>query len=136
MNTSASPQQPYTPHPQAGPNGEDRTAAVVAHLSAPIAAIVSAGWLSFVGPLIVWLIYKDRSPFVRTAAAQSFNYQITMWLTGIVGWILIFTIVLFPIGLLMLLVSSVMAIILGVWGAIRTAGGNQYRYPWNVPLLK
>lgn len=116
--------------------GEDRTAAVLSHLAAPIAAVVSVGWLNWVGPLVMWLIYKDRSPFVRTAAAQSFNYQVTMWLTSILGWILVFTVVLFPIGLILILVGNVMALILGVWGAIRTAGGNQYRYPWNLPLLK
>lgn len=125
----------YSTAPQSV-SGEDRTAAVVAHLSAPIAAIVSAGWLGFVGPLVVWLIYKDRSPFVRTAAAQSFNYQITMWLTSIIGWIMVFTIILLPVGVILIAIGNLMAIILGVWGAIRTAGGNSYRYPWNIPILK
>ncbi len=40
-----------------------------AHASC-FAMALSAGWLSFVGPLVMWLIYKDRSPFVRQAAAE------------------------------------------------------------------
>ena len=35
--------------------GEEKTASVLAHLSAIIAAILTAGWLSFVGPLIIAL---------------------------------------------------------------------------------
>ena len=45
--------------------------AILAHLAAVIAMVVSAGWLTFVGPLIVWFIYKDKSRFVRNAAAGS-----------------------------------------------------------------
>ena len=116
--------------------GADRIPAILAHLAAPIAAIVSVGWLNWAGPLVVWLLYKNHSPFVRTAAAQAFNYQITMWITSIIGWILVFTVVLSPIGLALILIGNVMALILGVWGALRTAGGHQYRYPWNLPFLK
>ena len=46
-------------------NSETRTASMLAHLSGPISAVVSVGWLAIVGPLIVWLIYRDRSEFVR-----------------------------------------------------------------------
>lgn len=133
MSNDQYPQQNLDPRQV---SGEDRTAAVLSHLAAPIAAIISVGWLNWVGPLIMWLIYKDRSPFVRTAAAQSFNYQITMWITSIIGWILIITVVLFPIGIVLVLLGNVLALVLGIWGAIRTAGGNQYRYPWNIPFLR
>ena len=133
MSNDQHPQQNLDPRQV---SGEDRTAAVLSHLAAPIAAIISVGWLNWVGPLIMWLIYKDRSPFVRTAAAQSFNYQITMWITSIIGWILIITVVLFPIGIVLVLLGNVLALVLGIWGAIRTAGGNQYRYPWNIPFLR
>ena len=132
MSNHSSPAQ--TPNPLSV-SGEDRTAAVLSHLSAPIAAIVSVGWLNWAGPLVMWLIYKDRSRFVRTAAAQSFNYQITMALTSILGWILVLTIVLLPVGIILIAVGNLMALILGVWGAIRTAGGHQYRYPLNLPIL-
>ena len=124
-----------TPDPRSV-GGEDRTAAVLSHLSAPIAAIISVGWLNWVGPLVMWLIYKDRSQFVRTAAAQSFNYQITMWITSIIGWIMVFTVILLPIGVVLIVIGNFFALILGIWGAIRTAGGHQYRYPFNLPLLK
>src|SRR5690606_39313027 len=63
--------------------GDGRALAVVAHLSPVIAAIVSAGWLSFVGPLVIWFIYKDRNALVRNAAASPSNFHITIWIAWI-----------------------------------------------------
>lgn len=114
---------------------QERGAAVLAHLSAPIAAIVSAGWLAIAGPLIVWLFYRNHSPFVRTAAAGAFNFQITAWLMSVVGWILCFTIILLPIGVLLIILGNLLTLILGIWGAVRTSGGHQYKYPWQIRIL-
>ena len=57
-----------------GPQDDEKTVAVLTHLSSPIAAIISVGWLSFLGPLIVWVIDKDKSPFLRQAAAGAVSY--------------------------------------------------------------
>ena len=63
------PDQPYRDATPAAPlSGSSRLAAVLAHLSAPIAALLSAGSLSLLGPLIVWLV-KKNDPYVRRAAA-------------------------------------------------------------------
>jgi len=43
------------------PTPDDRTWAMLAHLS-PLVG------LGFIGPLVVWLIYKDKSPFVADQA--------------------------------------------------------------------
>ncbi|WP_125105696.1 DUF4870 domain-containing protein [Gulosibacter massiliensis] len=114
---------------------QERGAAVLAHLSAPIAAIVSAGWLAIAGPLIVWLFYRNHSPFVRTAAAGAFNFQISAWLMSVVGWVLCFTIILLPIGILLIILGNLLTLILGIWGAVRTSGGHQYKYPWQIRIL-
>ncbi|OLL82996.1 hypothetical protein Ae263Ps1_0051c [Pseudonocardia sp. Ae263_Ps1] len=53
-----------------------RIAAILAHLSAPIAAVLSAGLLSLLGPLLVWLVKKD-DPFARRAAAGAFNFNLS-----------------------------------------------------------
>lgn len=127
-----------TPHGPAGqsvPSADERTLAMLAHLSAPIAAVISAGWLNIVGPLVVWLIFKDRSPFVRNAAAGSFNFTISMWLMSVVGWILVISVIGMPIGLILLFVSALGAIVLGVIGALRTFRGLTYTYPWQFRVL-
>ncbi|MDO5682857.1 MAG: DUF4870 domain-containing protein, partial [Propionibacteriaceae bacterium] len=111
-------------------SSDDRLWAMIAHLSAAIAAIVSVGWLTIVGPLLVWLFKKDSSQFVRNAAAGAFNFNITMWLITLIGWILNLTVVGAVIGVPMVFIGSIGSIVLGVWGAIKAWGGNAFRYPW------
>lgn len=114
---------------------EERLMATVAHLSAGLAWLLSAGWLTFLGPLIMWFVYRDRSPFVRTAAAGSFNFALAMALTSLAGWVMVFTVLLAPLGALLIAASGILAVVLGCIGAVRTWRGSNYRYPWQLRVL-
>lgn len=103
--------------------------ALLAHLSTLVAMVVSAGWLSFVGPLILWALHKDKSSFVRASAAGAFNFNLSMWALSIIGWICVITLILLPIGLILLLVSAVGQIVFHIIGAMRANRGELYRYP-------
>ena len=89
--------------------------------------VMSAGTLGFVGSLVVFLIYKDRGPFVRANAANSLNIQLTMLLWLIVSIPLILA---FGLGLLTLFLAPVVAFVLHVVGAIKAASGEW----WTPPL--
>jgi uncharacterized Tic20 family protein len=117
------------------PTSEERTWAILGHLAALIAAVVSAGWLSFVGPLIIWVLYKDRSPFVRQAAASSFNFNLAVWAAIVVGWILFFTIILIPLAIIVWAVALVAALVFHVRAAMAANRGQLYRYPWAITVL-
>ncbi|HHX86154.1 MAG TPA: DUF4870 domain-containing protein [Actinomycetales bacterium] len=123
-------QQPGT----AGP--DDRTPAALAHASSLIAMVISAGWLSFVGPLVMWLLYKDRSPFVRQAAAGSFNFNLGLWVMNIVGWILIITIIGIPVGIVLLVISYLGQIIGHIIGTVRATRGLTMNYPFQIRVLR
>lgn len=124
------------PHrPLAAPTGEDRSVAMIAHLSAIAAAILSAGWLSFVGPLVVWAIYKDRSPYARKAAAGAFNFNLVVWLLIIAGWVMFFTVILIPVSIVVWVVAFAAALLFHVRGALRANRGEDYTYPWQVRVL-
>jgi uncharacterized Tic20 family protein len=128
----------YPPDPETTPvgrhSGESRVAAVLAHLSAPIAALVSAGWLSLLGPLIVYLLKKD-DPFTRRAAAGAFNFNLTFWLLYVVSWLLIFTVIGAVIGIPMIIVLFVVSAWCHVKGAIRAANDEPYDYPFQIRVL-
>lgn len=115
--------------------GDDRALAVLAHLSPIIALVVSAGWLSILGPLLVWLIWRGRGDPVRTAAATSFNFSITVWIAFVVGWICAFTVLLLPLSLVLWTVPGVLQIVFSIIGAVRAGRGEAYRYPLQVPIL-
>ena len=133
-------QQPgfqYNPADPAAPvTDSDRTAAALAHAASLIAMVISAGWLSFVGPLVMWLIYKDRSPFVRQAAAGSFNFNLGLWIMSIVGWIFIITVIGIPIGLVLLAVSFLGQIIGHIVGILRATKGRTMDYPFQLKVLR
>ena len=125
---------PSEPAPDAVLSPSSRIAAIVAHLSAPIAALLSAGSLSLLGPLLVWLV-KKHDPYVRQAAAGAFNFNLTFWLLYLVSWVLIFTVVGAVIGIPLIIVLFVVSAWCHIKGAIRAAGDRPYRYPFQIHVL-
>lgn len=117
-------------------SSDERTMAILAHLAAVIAMIVSAGWLTFVGPLIVWFIYKDKSAFVRNAAAGAFNFNLAMTITSVVAWILCFTVILIPLSLIAFAVVFIMTLVCSIKGALKAADKKFYHYPFGINLLE
>lgn len=115
---------------------EERTAAVLSHLSAIIAMLVTAGWLSFVGPLVMWFLYRDRSPFVRQAAAGSFNFNLWAWVMNVVGWILFFSVVGIPIAVVLWAVAGLMTLWCHVRGAMKASRGEPFHYPAQLRILQ
>jgi len=127
--------QPYPDASQPGaPSSSSRVAAVLAHLSAPIAALLSAGSLSLLGPLLVWLLKKD-DPYARRAAAGAFNFNLTFWLLYLISWLLIFTVVGAVIGIPLIIVLFVVSLWCHIKGAIRAADDRPYDYPFQIRVL-
>lgn len=128
----------YQPRPDsysgATPPASSRIAAILAHLSAPIAAFLSAGSLSLLGPLLVWLVMK-RDPIARRAAAGAFNFNLAFWLLYLVSWLLIFTVVGAIVGVPLLIILFVVSAWCHVKGAIRAANDEPYEYPFQIRVL-
>ena len=113
----------------------ERSVSMLAHLSGLIATIVSAGWLTFVGPLAVWFVYKDRSPGVRQASAGAFNFNLAVWVAFIVAWVLAFTVILLPVSILIWVVFGVVDVWCSIKGAVRAGQGQPYSYPFGIRVL-
>jgi uncharacterized Tic20 family protein len=111
-----------------------RIAAIIAHLSAPIAALLSAGSLSLLGPLVVWLVMKN-DPYARKAAAGAFNFNLAFWLLYLVSWLLIFTVIGAVIGIPLIILLFVVSAWCHIKGAIRAANDRQYDYPFQIRVL-
>ncbi|WP_235503656.1 DUF4870 domain-containing protein [Curtobacterium sp. S6] len=116
-----------------------RTLALLSHLSTVIALVVSVGSLSFLGPLIFWLIYKDKPgyQFVRVSSAEAFNFNAIVWIVNIAG--LLLTIVTFGIGgiiaIPVMIIVSILALICHIIGAVEANRGKIYRYPMRIRIL-
>lgn len=119
-----------------GFSGDEKGAAILAHLSAPIAGILSAGSLSLLGPLAVWLIYKDRSPGVRAAAAGAFNFNLSWWLLYWVGWLFFVTFVGIVVAVPLWIIISIVALWCHIRGALNASTGRPYGYPFQLRVLR
>ena len=118
---------PYAaaPPPSISP-GEERNLGAVAHAVPLVAMVLSAGTLGFVGSLVIYLLYKDRGPFVRAHSANSLNVQI---MTG--------SVLLGSLPLLLVLsgfgtdgIALAVAFVLHLSGALKANGGEW----WDPPL--
>jgi uncharacterized Tic20 family protein len=121
------PQQPYhvTSQPTVSPETE-RTLGAIAH-GAPLAAMVlSAGTLGFVASLVVYLMYKDRGPFVRRHSANSLNVQLITLVYLIVSVPLMFVLV----GFATALAALVFAFVVHLIGTIKAYNGEW----WDPPM--
>lgn len=103
------------------PTSDEKTLGLLAH----IITFVS----TFLGPLIIYLIKKDDSAFVREHAKESLNFQITVALVCILLFVTV-------IGILLLWAVGIIALILVIVATIRASEGKLYRYPFTIRLIK
>lgn len=117
-----SPQPPYAPQPMS--QSDERLWATLAH------AGVILFW--FVAPLVIWLVFRERSAFVNDQAKEALNWSILMTIAYVVG---ILTLVFF-IGILIIIAAGIAVLVFGILAAIAANKGEQYRYPFNWRIIK
>ncbi|MEU6728331.1 DUF4870 domain-containing protein [Nonomuraea wenchangensis] len=105
------------------PGSDDSTMAMLAHLLGLLA--------SWIGPLIIYLIKRDQSPYVRDQAAEALNFQITMF----IGYIVAAVLSVVFIGVLLLPVIWVLSLIFHIQAAVATNKGQRYRYPLSIRMI-
>lgn len=111
------PPQGYAPpYAQGPPRADDTVWGVLAHLS-----IFGFG---LIAPLVIYLVFKDSSPFIRGHAAEALNFHLTLLLATMVSIPL--TAVL--IGIPMLLAIFIVGIVLGICAAMAASRREPYRY--------
>jgi uncharacterized protein len=112
---------------------DDRTLATLAHASGLI-GMFTVGFLGFLGPLVIYLMYRETSAFVGNQAKEALNFQISLFL---------FSIAMLGVGMLtcgfafpLLFIAPVVQIIFGIIAPIQVWSGDSYRYPLTLRLLK
>lgn len=140
---------------------EERTWAAVAHASGVLTLLVGVsslglGAIPFVFvPLVIYLVYKDKSKYIAYHAAQAFALQVLgtvglflLMLIGVLAVVIIgvvgFVLLIILIGILVLLIDLLLVValsaayplvplLLGVFAAIaavETGNGRAYHYPY------
>ncbi len=126
-------EDPYVMPPvREGISKDDRLWATFCHLAVfsscfigPIGAII--------GPLVVWLIKRDQSPYIDENGKKALNFQIS---------ILIYMLAALPLlcgGPLYLLAAIPLAladVIFTIIAAIKANGGEEVSYPISINIIK
>lgn len=87
--------------------------------------------VSFLAPLVIYLIKKDESAFVKEHAKESLNFQLTLFIAYIVSFLLIFVLIGIPLLVLIGLAQLVLVIV----ATIRAADNQLYRYPFCIRFI-
>lgn len=106
------------------PTSEERTMAILAHV-----LTLAAG---FIAPLVIYLIKKDESSYVRDHARESLNFQLTMIIVYLVCFVLIFVL----IGLLLIWLAAIAHLVLVIIATIRASENKLYRYPLAIRFVR
>ena len=105
---------------------DDRGLAAMTHLSGLAGYIIPLGGVLV--PIIIWMTKQD-SPVISAIARQAILLNVTAYLMFIVGFLLLLTVILFPLALVVWLGVGIAAIALPIVGAVKASSGVFYRYP-------
>ncbi len=117
--------------------GEERTWSVLSHMS--VFLNVFTLFLGPVAALVVWLVYRDRSPKVAFNALQSAAYQ-GAWLAILgVGWALTIGLTFVLVGFLLIPAMLILTVVpfahMG-YAAYKVGKDGEYRYPIVADLIE
>lgn len=90
---------------------------------------------SFVGPLVIWLIKKDESPFVNDQGKEALNFQITILIGYVVAGIVSVIPFIGCVGMLLMPALGIVGLIFGILGGLEANKGVAYRYPFALRLV-
>ena len=111
---------------------EERTTGVLAHGVALGATVLSGGVLGFVAALVMYLIYRDRGPFVRAHTANALNIQIIAGIVMLISLPLMIVLV----GFLTFGLAWLFAVILHVIGMVKSNNGEWWTPPMTPQFVK
>lgn len=119
-----------------------RQMAMLAHLSALLGGIVTAGWAGslgcFIGPLVIWILKKDTMPFVDDQAKEALNFNLTVAIVFLA--LLLLSILTLGIGLILAVPAWIAVgiawLVLVIIASVKANEGVAYRYPFALRLIK
>lgn len=103
---------------------DERTMAMLCHLLTFVAG--------FIGPLIIWLVKKEESPFVDDHGKAALNFQISLFIYMMISVVLMLVIV----GIFTAMALGLLSVVCTIIAAVRAHNGEHYKYPLAIRFLK
>lgn len=80
---------------------------------------------AFIGPIVIWLLKKDDSPFIDYHGREYLNFLISYAVYSIISVVLMLVL----IGFILIWVIGVLAFIFTIIAAVKAFDGQTYRIP-------
>ncbi len=112
------------------PDKDARIWAMMCHLVAFSGYLIPFG--NLIGPLVIWALKRNESPFIDDQGKEAINFQITMSIAALVSTALTFVL----IGFLLLAILCIYNLVLVIVASIKANNGEWYRYPFTIRLVK
>jgi uncharacterized Tic20 family protein len=106
---------------------QERTFASFAHLGGIIWILPS---------LIIWLVYKDRGPFVSSEAKKALNFMITATIAWVAVIVLDVAFLPYLLASLLNLAIWVVVVVFSIQGFQSAQKGQPFKYPFSLELVK
>ncbi len=103
---------------------EEKLWAIAAHLGPLLVGVIA--------PLVVWLVFKDRSAFLDRTGKEALNMQLSYLIYFVVGALTIIVLV----GLILLPAVGLAWLVLMIIATIKVANFEDYRYPAIIRFIK
>ena len=137
---------PYAPRfprvdvlaPEGRVSQEDKNLAMITHGATIAAAVFSGGFLDVAVPAVAYVLFKDKSQFLKDHVKHQLNFQLTALAVALVGAAI--AALTFGIGLIVAIPAIVFFFIVDIVASIKAAiaasRGEQYRFPYAIDFLK
>lgn len=88
-------------------------------------------FVSFLVPLIVWLVFRSRGAYLEDQSKEALNFQITLF----IGYAIGFVTFIIGIGLIIVPLVYLFGFVMAIIAAVAAAKGEPYRYPLTLRLI-
>lgn len=122
MGSPAGPVQGGPAQPPMRPD-EEKMWAIAAHLGPLL--------LGFVAPLVVWLVFRERSAFLDRQGKEALNFQLTLLIGYVISLVLVFVL----IGFLLLFAVWIAGLVFMIMATVKVSSLADYRYPVTIRFV-
>ena len=110
---------------------DEKTFGMLVHLAA-LAQFILPSFGNIIGPLIIWLIKRDQSPWIDQQGKEALNFQISVTIYAFVAGLLAFIL----IGIPLLIALGIFWLVMVIIASVKANEGILYQYPLTIRFIR
>jgi uncharacterized Tic20 family protein len=132
VSENAEAEQTNQPVSEAQPVGAEQATISKDDTNMAMLCHILAIFTGFLGPLIIWLIKKDDSPYVDRQGKEALNFQLTVLIAWVASGLLTFVCV----GFILMPIVAIVDLVFCILAAVKSSRGEEYLYPISIRFVK